>query len=159
MSIIFNFTNKTNIKGHYMGYVFDENDILWASFKLRYLIKGKLQKSLKNYDISLDQWIILSRIYQNEGSNQKKLAEVSNKDRAVITRILNILENKGLIERKNSHHDKREFLIYLTDKGNDLYGETSAIISQNSQKINSIFSDSELEQFKSLLDKLSSNLE
>lgn len=142
-----------------MGYVFDENDVLWASFKLRYLIKGKLQKSLKNYDISLDQWIILSRIYQNEGSNQKKLAEVSHKDRAVITRILNILENKGLIERKKSYHDKREFLIYLTDKGNDLYKETSAIISQNSQKINSVFSDSELKQFKSLLDKLGSNLE
>lgn len=142
-----------------MGYVFDENDILWVSFKLRYLIKEKLQNELKKYDISLDQWIILSRIYQNEGSNQKKLAEVSHKDRAVITRILNTLENKGLIGRKNSCHDKREFLIYLTDNGNELYGETAEIMSQNAQEINSIFSESELEQFKSLLNKLGSNLE
>jgi DNA-binding MarR family transcriptional regulator len=142
-----------------MFYVFEENDVLWSFFKLRYLIKGKLQKSLKIYDISLDQWIILSRIYQNEGNNQKKLAEVSHKDRAVITRILNILENKGLVERKNSYHDKREFLIYLTDKGNELYRETSVIMSGNTQEIKSIFSENELEQFKSLLDKLGSNLE
>ncbi len=141
-----------------MVYIFDENDIIWVFFKLRYLIKDKYQKSLKNHDISLDQWIILSRIYQNEGNNQKKLADVSNKDRAVITRILNILENKGFIEKNKSYYDKREFLIYLTPKGKDLYEETSTIISENNDKINSIFSDSELEQFKYLLDKLGSKL-
>jgi DNA-binding MarR family transcriptional regulator len=142
-----------------MVYIFDENDILWASFKLRYLIKSKLQNKLNDYDITLDQWIILSLIYQKEGTNQKNLAEISNKDRAVITRILNKLESKGLIERKNSHHDKREFLIYLTDKGNGLYSETAALMHQNAQEIKSYFSDSEMGQFKSLLNKLSSNLE
>lgn len=142
-----------------MIYIFDENDIVWASFKLRHLIKRRFQNKLKKYNISLDQWIILSLIYQSEGSNQKKLAELSGRDRAAITRILNILEYKELIDRKNSYHDKREFLIYLTDKGNDLYKETSEIMFQNAQKIKSIFSDSELEQFKSLLCKLSSNLE
>lgn len=142
-----------------MVYVFDENDLLWISFKLRYLIKRKVQKQLKNYNISLDQWIILSIIYQSEGSNQKKLAELSGRDRAAITRILNILEYKELIDRKNSYHDKREFLIYLTDKGNDLYEETSVIMSDNAQEIRNYFNKSELEQFKFLLDKLSSNLE
>ncbi|MGB9980328.1 MarR family winged helix-turn-helix transcriptional regulator [Methanobacterium sp.] len=142
-----------------MVYVFDENDIMWAFFKLRYLIKSRIQDKLNDYDISLDQWIILSLIYQKEGSNQKKLAEISQKDRAVITRILNKLENKGLIERKSSYHDKREFLIYLTDKGTALYKETAAIISQNARDINSYFSGRDLEQFKSLLNNLSSNLE
>ena len=142
-----------------MSYVFDEDDIVWASFKLRYLVKRKLQNKLKSYNISLDQWTILSIIYQSEGSNQKKLAELSGRDRAAITRILNILEYKELIDRKNSYHDKREFLIYLTDKGNDLYKETSVIMSQNVQEIKSIFSENELEQFKHLLDKLGSKLE
>lgn len=142
-----------------MVYVFDENDLLWISFKLRYLIKGKLQDKLDDYNISLDQWIILSLIYQKEGSNQKKLAEVSHKDRAVITRILNKLENEGLIERKNSYHDKREFLIYLTDKGNDLYKETAAIMSYNAQEIDDYFSENELKQFKSLLNNLRLKLE
>ena len=142
-----------------MVYVFDENDLLWISFKLRYLIKGKLQDKLDDYNISLDQWIILSLIYQKEGSNQKKLAEVSHKDRAVITRILNKLENEGLIERKNSYHDKREFLIYLTSEGKELYRETSRLMSQNAQELKSVFSESELEHFMYLLDKLDSNLE
>lgn len=142
-----------------MVYVFDENDVMWAFFKLRYLIKVKLQGKLNDYDISLDQWIILSLIYQKEGSNQKNLAEISHKDRAVITRILNKLENKGLIERKSSYHDKREFSVYLTDKGKDLYIKTAGLMSQNAQEIKNYFSENELEQFKSLLNNLSSNLE
>lgn len=142
-----------------MVYVFDENDMLWISFKLRHLIKKKVQNQIKKHNISLDQWIILSSIYQSEGNNQKKLAELSGRDRAAITRILNILEYKEFIDRKNSYHDKREFLIYLTDKGKYVYNETSEIMSQNAQEIKSIFSESELQQLEHLLNKLRLNLE
>ncbi len=142
-----------------MGYILDETSIVWLISKSRYLLKRRLQVKLKDYDISLEQWAILSRVYRAEGCNQKKIAEMSLKDRAAVTRILNILENKELIERKNSPQDRREFLIYLTEKGHDLYKKTSAMMSQNAQEIDSIFSESELEQFKDLLNKLISNLE
>jgi len=137
-----------------MGYDYDENDILWASLKLRHLIKAKLQNELKSHDITLDQWIILNMLSKNEGSNQKKLAEVSYKYRTVITRILKILEDKGLIERKKSYHDKRESLVYLTNKGKNLYKETSVIMHQNAQEINNYFTDDKREEFKSLLNEL-----
>lgn len=51
-----------------------------------------------------------------EGSNQKNLAEDSIRNNAAITRTLNSLEEKGLVKRKKSPDDKREFLIYLTKK-------------------------------------------
>ncbi len=142
-----------------MGYIFDESDILYAIFKLNYKLKRKVHNKLKSHDITFEQWHILYILRQNEGCNQKKLAEATNKDTGAITRSLNILENKGLVERKNSYHDKREFLIYLTDKYNNLYKEISDLMFQNAQEIKSIFSKSELEQFKYLLNKLSSNLE
>lgn len=140
-----------------MGYDY-ENDVLWASLKLARLIKGKMQYDLKDYDITSDQWIILHFISKKEGLNQKKLAEISYKDRTVIARILKILENKGLIEKKVSYHDKREFLIYLTDDGKDLYFETMAVINQNSSEVNDFFSESKLEDFKSSLNELISYL-
>ena len=143
----------------YMDYLLDESSIIWLISKSRYLLKRKLQDELKEYDISLEQWAILSRVYRAEGCNQKKIAEMSLKDRAAVTRILNILENKELVERKNSTYDKREFLIYLTDKGHDLYNKTAVIMSQSLHEINSIFSESELEQLEISLNKLISNLE
>ena len=142
-----------------MLYILDETSIVWLTFKARYLLKRKLHDKLKDCDISLDQWGILSRIYRTEGCNQKKLAEISLKDRAAVTRTLNILENKGLVKRKNSSYDKREFLIYLTAKGYDLYNKTSELMSQEAHEINSIFSESELKQLEHLLNKLVSSIE
>ena len=142
-----------------MSYILDETSIVWLISKSRHLLKRKLQDELKDYDISLEQWAVLSRVYRTEGCNQKKLAEMSLKDRAAVTRILNILENKELVERKTSPYDKREFLIYLTDKGNDLYEKTSAVTSQSLHEIKSIFSEDELDQLEHSLNKLISNLE
>ena len=142
-----------------MSYILDETSIVWLISKSRHLLKRKLHDELKDYDISLEQWAILSRVYRTEGCNQKKLAEMSLKDRAAVTRILNILENKELVERKNSAYDKREFLIYLTDEGYDLYTKTSELMSQSLHEINSIFSESELEKLGLSLNKLISNLE
>lgn len=142
-----------------MSYILDETSIVWLISKSRHLLKRKLHDELKDYDISLEQWAILSRVYRTEGCNQKKLAEMSLKDRAAVTRILNILENKELVERKNSTYDKREFLIYLTDEGYELYTKTSELMSQSLDEINSIFSESELEKLELSLNKLISNLE
>lgn len=142
-----------------MGYIFDRSDILYIVLILNYKMRRRVQNKLKDYDITFEQWYILYLVYQNEGSNQKKLSEFSSRDTGAMTRSLNILENKGLIERRSSYHDKREFLIYLTDKGSDLYRETSEVMSQNAQEIKFIFNGSELEQFIYLLDKLDSNLE
>lgn len=142
-----------------MSYILDETSIVWLISKSRHLLKRKLHDELKDYDISLEQWAILSRVYRTEGCNQKKLAEMSLKDRAAVTRILNILENKELVERKNSTYDKREFLIYLTDEGYELYTKTSELMSQSLHEINSIFSESELEKLELSLNKLISNLE
>ena len=86
------------------------------------------------------------------------LSKASNRDTGAITRSLNILADKGLIERKVSFQDKREFLIYLTDKSLNLYKDTSKLMLENSQEIKSIFTKDELEKLFYLLEKLDSNL-
>jgi len=149
---------KTSIKDGNTGYIFNENDILYTVLKLNHRLKRKTGNKLKNHDITLEQWYLLYFLYQNEGCNQKKLAESTSKDTGAMTRSLNVLEGKGLLERKHSYQDKRQFLIYLTDKGKDLYKKTSILLSQNAQEIESIFTRSELAQFKYLANKLSSNL-
>lgn len=142
-----------------MSYIFGKDDILYLNLKLNHKLKVKVRNKLKIYGISFEQWYILYFIDENEGCNQNKLAESTTKDSGAMTRSLNTLESKGLIERKKSYQDKREYLIYLTGKGKDLYLKTSEKMSQNAQEVKSIFSEGELEQFKSLLNKLSSNLD
>jgi MarR family transcriptional regulator for hemolysin len=141
-----------------MEYIRDET-IGWLVYKARYMLKKRMQNKLKDYNISSEQWSVINMIHMKKGFNQKTLAELCLKDGATITRILNILENKKFVKRENSPYDKREFLIYLTDKGRNLYNEALKVVFQNTQEINSIFSVSELGQLEYLLNKLILNLE
>ena len=140
-------------------YIRDESSIIWLIPKVRHLLRKSLQDRLINYDLSWVQWTTLSRIYRTEGCNQKKLAEMSIRNGAAITRTLNILESKELVKRENSVNDRREFLIYLTDKGYELYKETEVVMFKCIQEIKSSFNENELDQLEYLVNKLFSILE
>ncbi|MBZ9571646.1 MarR family transcriptional regulator [Methanobrevibacter sp. TMH8] len=142
-----------------MDYIFDENDILFRFIKISHMLKRLTQNKLKKCGITFEQWYILYFIHQNEGCNQNMLSKSTKKDTGAMTRSLNTLQKMGLIERKISYKDKREFLIYLTDNSKELYKEISELMLQNSKEIKSIFTESEFEQLNYLLDKLNSNLE
>lgn len=140
-----------------MGYIEDES-IGWIIYKTRFLLKNKLQKVLKKHDITTEQWSILIKVYTKAGCNQRELAEGALKDRAALTRILDILERKELLKRKSSTNDRRAFLVYLTEKGYDLIDSILPIVIENEKANFKAFNDAETEQLKDLLKKLISSL-
>ena len=71
-------------------------------YKARVLMRNKLSKKLKDFDITGEQWSVLKHVFEKEGCNQKDLATRCLKDRAALTRILDILEKKSLIKRERN---------------------------------------------------------
>ena len=71
-------------------------------------------------NLTSDQWILLKRLSENDKLNQKQLAELSYKEPASITRILDILENKGLVNRLGDPKDRRNSILALTPSGTEL---------------------------------------
>lgn len=136
----------------------NEKGITWLIPKVNHLMKSQMEDILKEYDLSLVQWVTLSRIHRIEGCNQKQLAEVSLRNGAAITRTLNSLEDKELVKRKSSPNDKREFRIYLTKKGDQLHKRSEKLLLNYNNEFDSIFTDSEFKKFNSLLNKLFSHL-
>lgn len=80
---------------------------------------GKYLKE-KNLPITPDQFRVLTHLWQNDGCSQQELALGSNRDRANVTRIIDILEREGIVERKDHEQDRRVFRICLTEKGKEL---------------------------------------
>lgn len=137
----------------------DINDSLnTLVYRTNIILKGKLQTYLKDFDITSEQWAVLTRLLQKDGYNQKELSIDSFKEQAAITRTLDILENKGLVERKKSLADRREFLIYITEKGKNLLKETSESTLQYYELLNSVLEKEEMENLKLLLNKLCKRL-
>ena len=72
------------------------------------------------YDITVEQFSVLTSLWYEEGINQQTLAEQQDRDKTTIARIVNNMEKKGLVVRIPDRSDQRNKLIYLTVKGREL---------------------------------------
>lgn len=93
-------------------------------------------------------------ICKNPGSSQDFLAKYLCKNKSSVTRHLTFLEKEGLIERKTSSEDKRELLVYPTEKMTELLPETREISKKWSSLLTKDIDQKELEIFSNVLDKM-----
>jgi DNA-binding MarR family transcriptional regulator len=91
-------------------------------FRVAVLLKLGLSRAFEKegFDVTLEQWGILTRLTESDGIHQTALAERVLKDRHNITRILNLLEKAGLIRRESDPTDKRCQRVFLSDKGKEV---------------------------------------
>jgi DNA-binding MarR family transcriptional regulator len=69
--------------------------------------------------ITADQWVILDLIFQEPGLGQFEIAEKTSKDPPTVTRILDLLVRKRLVERTADPSDRRKYIISLTAAGKE----------------------------------------
>ncbi len=71
-----------------------------------------------------------------------------------LTKVLNNLEDRGLIERTKHEGDKRSRLVKMTQQGTDLVDSAMAAVLETNEKVfSAIFSNDEREQLNKLLSK------
>lgn len=74
----------------------------------------------KDEDVTPEQWAVLIRLWERDGRSQNDLAEATFRDRPTMSRILDVMENGGLVERRSDERDRRARSIHLTRKGREL---------------------------------------
>ncbi|NRB63854.1 MAG: MarR family transcriptional regulator [Saprospiraceae bacterium] len=82
-------------------------------------MKQYFQRILSEADagITVDQWVILQQLQEEDGRSQLSLAKATFKDAPTVTRIIDLLTQKGLVERELDANDRRKFRICLTSTG------------------------------------------
>src|SRR5580700_10742389 len=78
------------------------------------LLKKRLEQNSHGSGLTRSQWQILVYLAQNEGINQKGLAELLDVEPITLGRIVDKLETLGLIERHPHPSDRRIWLLHLT---------------------------------------------
>lgn len=121
-------------------------------------LKNTLFQRFRAYDVTPEQWIILNKLWEEDGIPQKELSTQSFKDQPNITRILDKLEQKGYIRRGPSADDRRSYLVYLTEEGKKLKEILVPIALEVIKKALSGFAEEEIKQIKKLLNKICDNL-
>jgi DNA-binding MarR family transcriptional regulator len=120
---------------------------------------SKLVFTENGFDISIDQWVILKRISEEEGISQVDLANATYKDPASVTRILDILEKKGWAERQADENSRRAYRIVLTSEGGKLVEKMLPVVLSIRAKGVETLSTEDIETTKNVLRKMYGNLD
>lgn len=123
-----------------------------------------LQKSRQEFQklgLSDGQPKILVHLLSNNGILQKDLSESCGVRPATMTSLLKNMEARDLVVKKDilTSGGKRGNLIFLTDHGRDLAYKVIEIFEKVELICYQGFNDTEKKMLKSLLDRVSKNLE
>ena len=141
-----------------------------ASFKARqsigYLLKRahgllleRAEEAFVNHDVTFMQWVVLLRLRDGIDRTAADLVRAVGHDSGALTRLLDQLEQRGLIERSRSKHDRRVVELSLTRQGHAML---ESLIPLAVDKLNDAlaeFSAAEFRELLRLLDKLIGTLE
>ncbi|WP_423147350.1 MarR family winged helix-turn-helix transcriptional regulator [Rubrolithibacter danxiaensis] len=96
----------------------------------RRVIVKKLNEALtgNNIPLTYEQFIFLLILNNQTGEiTQQDMANLTGKDKSAILRTIDILESKGLVERKGITGDRRKNTIIITRKCNAFFEKLSQI--------------------------------
>jgi DNA-binding MarR family transcriptional regulator len=121
--------------------------------KARNLITAEMETALKALDITGPQMGVLLAMQRGLASTPFELSKMLSVDTGLMTRILDKLETKGLLERSRSTDDRRVVNLVLTKKGEEVAAEIPHIAPEVLNARLKKFTKAEFEELCRLLDK------
>lgn len=124
-------------------------------------VKQYAQRSFlqNSFDITIDQWSVLKLLYQQDALTHKDLAEKLGKDQPTLTRIIDIIIKKKLVERVENPQDRRSLTIHLTPAGVAKVEELSPAVKRIRMKAWENLSDEDFQHFLRILNTIYDNLD
>ncbi|GAA0092474.1 hypothetical protein UT300009_25030 [Paraclostridium bifermentans] len=124
------------------------------------IIMNNFVRKLKNngINITFEQFTILTMLWDNENLCQYNLAQLTNRDQASTSRLINTLIKNELIIRQCCPSDKRINRIKLTEKGELLKEPVESIARECFEEAVNGISKDEIEQGMKFLTKIAENL-
>ena len=125
--------------------------------QLSQTIGKELDRRMVNIGLTDAQWKPLLLLRQGGCTTAVDLSRISCHDAGSITRLLDRLEAKALIQRVRSAEDRRVVNLELTEEGKKVAAEVPEIIVGLANEVLKGFSREEFEQFTNLLTRALAN--
>jgi len=110
------------------------------------------------FDITVDQWLVLKVVSENEGMSQFDICQVLIKDKSTISKMLKALEKKGFIERRPSSMDLRRSAVFMTKKSHQLIKKLLPLVKEVRQQGVKNLSQKEIKTLSKILSRIRGNL-
>ena len=116
-----------------------------------------IASKLAQFGIGRGQHSFLLVLFQQDGISQDYLARILSINKAAVARALLKLERSGYVIRQRDKIDRRNNLVYLTEKARSIKAPIFSILTFWTDVLANGFSDTERRQVITLLQRMSEN--
>ncbi|MFC5471004.1 MarR family winged helix-turn-helix transcriptional regulator [Cohnella suwonensis] len=117
------------------------------------------KNELAPFKVAPEQCLIMELLWKEDGLTQKEISQKLDKDKAIITRMLDSLEQKRFIRRIISQGDRRLQNVYLTAEGKKLMDNVVPTSEEINRLICQGISPEELQEVTRILSKMRQNIQ
>jgi MarR family transcriptional regulator, transcriptional regulator for hemolysin len=122
------------------------------------LLRKRFEQRARDLGLTRSQWQTLAYLSQNEGIHQGGLADILEIEPITLVRILDKLEARGLVERRQHAADRRIWLLFLTPEAHPILKEIRGIGEVTRAEALTGISDQDRIQLLNTLTIMKSNL-
>ena len=123
------------------------------------LYKRLLNSQLEHFgvQITFDQWQVLDIIVNYGDIKQSEIAAKTSKDTASVTRIIEILNTRGLVARQTDPNNRRKHLLKVSNQGEREFYKAGDVISKYSSAALEGIKEKRIRKLKKIFKTLSKN--
>ena len=126
--------------------------------RLTTIITSRLETAFAGQQFTLTQWSVLMHLRDGLASTASDLCGAFQHDSGALTRVLDQLEARGLIERERSLQDRRVVKLALTPAGHGAIAALLPTVVEHMNEALAPLSQAEFEQFRGTLMKVLDHL-
>ena len=125
------------------------------------MLDSKANRDFRKWDLTCSQHAIIAYLFDHKSveTTQRDLEETFSLKNPTVTGLLNLLENKGMIQRVTNPKDRRSNIIKLTDKSLSLEKQLTASRKMAEDAILKGFTPDEKQQLESFMRRLMDNIQ
>jgi DNA-binding MarR family transcriptional regulator len=129
-------------------------------FMHRIVFKNNLNigEALKPVRLTPTIWRLLALLQERDGITIGELSEQSSIERSLLSRILQALERRRLIQRRTDPEDKRRTSIYLERAGRDLFEQILPAAKRQIERAVEGLSRSDMSKLQAILRRITDNV-
>ena len=105
----------------------------WVN-RLAHSMDEVFQARLSEHGITRGLWPILAALHRGDASTPAEVARFVGLDASAVTRLLDRLEEKGLLARRPNGSDRRSVMLELTAEGKELFPKLAACSKETKEK-------------------------
>lgn len=125
--------------------------------RIRVEMIDALDRELSKFDITAAQLIVLASVANKEAGSAATLCKSISYDPGAMTRMIDRLEQKGLIRRTPNPEDRRATNLEITTAGSALYPQLLSAKENVQTQFLRGFSKDEVRQLEGLLNRMLEN--